>query len=124
MRRQYCQHKDDKGDIGPLQLVEISHVVGIQDAQRQEEHPRLHGLVADKQQQDTQQHQVIGHGDLGAYRDRPFQRIMMWHEQWDEQHQHHKAQHYNLEPSQPFGDKTEANEVVGIRLPNRQQITL
>ena len=124
MRRKYRQHQDNKGDIGPFKLVEIGHVVGIQDAQRQEEHSRLHRFVSDKQQQDTQQHQVIGHGDLGTHRNRPFQRIMVRHEQWDEQHQHHKAQQHDLQPRQTLDHKPEANEIVGIGLPNRQQIAL
>ena len=77
MRGQHCQNQENESDIRPLQMVEIGQTVRKQDAQRDEKHAVQHRVAANKQQEDAQKQQVVGHGDLGAHRHRLLETIEM-----------------------------------------------
>ena len=92
MRGQHRQQKDKEGDVRPFQVVEVGQTIGKQDTQSKEEHAVQHRVASYEQQEDAQKQQIVGHGNLGAYRHRLLKTIKMWDEQRNEQVQHQKTQ--------------------------------
>ena len=122
MEGNHSQNEEQEGDVGPLQMVHIGHVVGEQDAQRDEKDPRQHRIATDEQHEDPKKQQIVGHGNLGANGNRFLHVVMMGQEQGDEQHQHHEAHQGNPGPTEPLNRQPEPGKIVGIGLQHRQEV--
>lgn len=122
MCRQHPNNQNDKGDVRPLQPIKIGQIIREQDAQRNEKNTRPHGLAFNKQQEDSQQQQVVGHGYLGAHRHRTLQSKEMWRKHRYKQHQNQKAQQHDLGPAQAFDSEPETREIIAVSLQHRHEV--
>lgn len=124
MSRQNQQYQQDEGDIRPPQMGKIRHLVREQDAQGDEEHSGVHGLLAEEKHQDAKKQQDDRHRDLGSDGYRLLEIVIMRQKPWEYQCQYQESKYADLQPAKSTHRQTDIAEKVNIRLKHMKQVSL